>query len=359
MSKMQSVAGLHKSRQKIWRLYALTFFMILLISRLVQTRNLCGTHKWVINRNGMKSFSTLLIALLLPLMAVQAQTIKKVIVNSQDSISGYYLAVEPASHRIASVLVLWPGFAEGAETVFPETKLDNVAYTNNILVVAVCAGAKLYVDAELRPKLNRVFDDIVSRYRVRPNQFVLGGFSAGGTVALRYTELCKESPADYPIQPKGVFTIDSPVDLFDLWRYCDREIAKNFAQAGASEAQFVQQLMTQEHGTPTDNRDEYKGLTPFCRDLTEPGNERHLTNTAVRVYHDVDINWYLRERRRSAFDENFAASSELINRLLLLGNQKAEFVQSNRKGVRSNGTRHPHSWSIVNEVACIQWIKGL
>ena len=333
--------------------------MILFVSRLARTYNLCDTHKRVINRNGMKTLSTLSIALLLPLMAVQAQTIRKVIVNPQDSISGYYLAVEPASHRIASVLVLLPGFAEGAEAVFPETKLDNVAYANNMLVVAVGAGPKLYVDAELRPKLNRVFADIVKRYRVRPNQFVLSGFSAGGTVALRYAELCNESPAEYPIQPKGVFTIDSPVDLFDLWRYCDREIAKNFAEVGVSEARFVQQLMTQEHGTPTDNGDEYRRLTPFCRDLAEPGNERHLRNTAVRVYHDVDINWYLRERRRSAFDANFAASSELINRLLLLGNQRAEFVQSDRKGVRSNGTRHPHSWSIVNEVACIQWIKGL
>ena len=307
----------------------------------------------------MKNLITLSVSLLLLLTVAQAQTIKKIIVNERDSISGYYLAVEPASHRIASVLILLPGFAEGAEAIFPETKLDNVAYANNILVVAVSAGAKLYPDSSLLPKLNLVFRDVVTRYRVKPEQVVLGGFSAGGTIALRYAELCKESPADYPINPKGVFTIDSPVDLFDLWGYCDREIAKNFAEVGVSEAQFVQQLMTQEHGTPTDNRKEYKRLTPFYRDLTEPGNEQHLKKTAVRVYHEVNINWYLRERRRSAFDGNFSASSELINRLLLLGNQKAEFVQSNKKGVRSNGMRHPHSWSIVNETECIQWIKGL
>ncbi len=307
----------------------------------------------------MKNPIALSIAFFLLLTVAQAQTIKRVVVNERDSISGYYLAIEPASHRIASVLVLLPGFAESAAAVFPETKLDNVAYTNDILVVAVGAGSKLYVDAQLLPELNLVFQDIVKRYRVRPDQFVLGGFSAGGTVALRYAELCKESPADYPIQPKGVLTIDSPIDLFELWAYCDREIAKNFAEVGVSEARFVQQLMTREHGTPTDHIDEYKKLTPFYRDLTEPGNERHLRNTAVRVYHDVDINWYLRERRRSAFDANFAASSEFINRLLLVGNQKAEFIQSDRKGVRSNGTRHPHSWSIVNETECIRWIKGL
>ncbi len=314
-----------------------------------------------IHPNGMKTFTALSTAFLLLSTVAQAQTqtIKRIVVNERDSISGYYLAAEPASHRIASVLILLPGFAERAEAVFPETKLDNVAYASDILVVAVSAGAKLYVDADLLPKLNRVFEDIVNRYKVRPDQFVLGGFSAGGTVALRYAELCKESPADYPVQPKGVFTIDSPIDLFELWTYCDREIAKNFAEVGVSEARFVQQLMTQEHGTPTTNPDEYKKLTPFDKALTKPGNERFLKDTAVRMYHDVDINWYLRERRRSAFDANFAASSELINRLLLLGNQRAEFVQSDRKGVRSNGTRHPHSWSIVNETECVRWINGL
>ena len=307
----------------------------------------------------MKNFIALSVLLSLALTAAQAQTIKKIIVNERDSISGYYLAVEPASHRIASVLILLPGFADRAEAVFPETGLDDAAYRQDILVVAVSGSSKLYVDADLLPKLNLVFQDVVKRYRVEPEQFVLGGFSAGGTIALRYAELCKESPADYPINPKGVFTIDSPVDLFELWAYFDREIAKNFSEVGVAEARFVQQLMTQEHGIPTKNRNKYQQLTPFYRDLTEPGNERHLRNTAVRMYHEVNINWYLHERRRSAFDGNFSASSEMINRLLLLGNQKAEFVQSDRKGIRSNGTRHPHSWSIVNEAECIQWIKGL
>lgn len=315
--------------------------------------------KQAFNLNVMKNYIALSTALLLLLTVAKAQTIKKITVNEQDSISGYYMTVEPASRRIATVLILLPGFADRAEAVFPETKLHHVAYTNDILVVAVSGRSKLYVDAHLLPKLNLVFRDIVKRYGVRPNQFVLGGFSAGGTIALRYAELCKESPADYPINPKGVFTIDSPIDLFDLWAYFDREKAKNFAEVGVSEARFVQELMVREHGTPKDNSLKYKQLTPFYRELIEPGNERHLATTAVRVYHEVDINWYLRERRRSAFDANFSVSSELINRLLLLGNQRAEFVQSDRKGYRSNGTRHPHSWSIVNEVECIEWIKGL
>ena len=31
-----------------------------------------------------------------------------------------------------------------------------------------------------------------------------------------------------------------------------------------------------------------------------------------------------------------------------MGNKKAQFIQSARKGIRANGMRHPHSWSIVD-----------
>jgi hypothetical protein len=49
----------------------------------------------------------------------------------------------------------------------------------------------------------------------------------------------------------------------------------------------------------------------------------------------------------------------LISRLMLMGNNKAEFMTAKQPGVRSDGTRHPHSWSIVDEVECIQWILKL
>jgi hypothetical protein len=56
------------------------------------------------------------------------QSIKKVVLNDKDSISGYYLAVEPSADSIARVLALLPGFGEKSESIFPETKLHNVAY---------------------------------------------------------------------------------------------------------------------------------------------------------------------------------------------------------------------------------------
>ncbi|HYE55351.1 MAG TPA: hypothetical protein VD996_10920, partial [Chitinophagaceae bacterium] len=217
---------------------------------------------------------------------------------------------------------------------------------------------KIYADSAVIGKLNRILRDVIQRYKVRPDQFVMGGFSAGGTIALRYVELCKESPSRYPVNPGAVFAVDSPVDIIDLWHFFDKQISKNFSQVAVQEAKFVSAIMQQEHGTLKENLQTYKWLTPFYNLQEGEGNEKHLRNIPVRVYHDVDIAWQLENRRRSIYESNYLNSSELILRLKLMNNNAAEFIKG-RTGYRSNGTRHPHSWNIVDEVEFIQWMKKI
>jgi hypothetical protein len=305
----------------------------------------------------LKTKALLIVGILLCVFQASfSQNYEKIIVNKQDSTSGYYLAIKPQSDQIKGVLVLLPGWGMAPETIFPESKLPNVAYINGILTIAWSMGGKLYADEPVVKKLNLILSDVINKYKVNKNQFAIGGFSAGGTVALRYVELCKEKPASFPVAPQAVFTVDSPVDVVDLWNYFEREIAKNFSQAGVGEAQFVSSVMAKEHGTPKTNLRGYLALTPFYKDSQEEGNEKYLKDVAVRVYHELDVSWQLKNRRRSAFDSNFLIASEMINRLLIAGNEKAEFVEG-KTGYRSNGMRHPHSWSIVDEVELISWMK--
>jgi hypothetical protein len=79
----------------------------------------------------------------------------------------------------------------------------------------------------------------------------------------------------------------------------------------------------------------------------------------VRTYHDVDISWRIINRNQTVHGSNYEVTAELINRLVLMGNSRAEFIQTFQTGYRSNGQRHPHSWSIVNEVELIQWMNKL
>jgi pimeloyl-ACP methyl ester carboxylesterase len=288
-----------------------------------------------------------------------SQSVKKVVLNENDFYSGYYLAVEPESDSIAGVLVLIAGFGQIAENTFPETKLQNVAYVNKILTISFACGNKLYADSATKDNLTAIIKDVISKYKVRTNSFILGGYSAGGMIALRYVELCNEFPDKYPIQLKGVFMVDSPIDIFTIWDQLEESAKNKYSELAVEEAERAMNYIKNDYGIPRDNISTYAKLTAFSmnKEYCEP--EIYLRNTAVRAYHDVDIAWRLINRNQTVHNSNYEVTAELINRLLLMGNDKAEFMQTFKSGYRSNGQRHPHSWSIVDEVEFIQWMKGL
>jgi dienelactone hydrolase len=298
----------------------------------------------------------LIITLLLSQLSF-GQTLKKIVLDDKDLYSGHYLVVEPETDSIEGVLVLMAGFGQRPEDTPPETKLHNVAYANNILTVFYAGGNKLYADSIVEAKLSGVVRDILKRYHVKKNQFVLGGFSAGGMIAMRYVELCQEFPDKYPIQPKGIFTVDSPVDIFTIYEQLEESARNKYSEYAVEEAERAMTHIKNDHGIPRENVAKYSKLTAFSMNPDYGRNERFLKNMAVRTYHDVDIEWRIKNRNQTVHGSNYEVTAELINRLALMGNEKAEFMQSFQTGYRSNGQRHPHSWSIVNEVEFMDWMK--
>jgi len=291
--------------------------------------------------------------------SVLGQTIEKITFNDNNT-DDYYLILKPATDKIKGVLILLPGYGEKAESIFAQSKLFNVAFANDLLTIAIAGGEKIYADDQVINKLNGGLSDFAKRYpNISKDKFVMGGFSADGTISLRYAEYCVENSSKVPIVPKGVFTVDSPLDLEDIWEYFQREIKKNYSEVGVFEAKLISGIMKKEIGTPETNPKRYSELTPFNHKLNDAGNERFLKNMAVRLYEDIDVEWQLKQRRRSLYDTNILNASELINRLMLMGNERAEFMTSKQPGYRSNGMRHPHSWSIVDEVEFIQWTLRL
>lgn len=292
---------------------------------------------------------------LLAIGSAIGQNFERVVFSDNDP-DDYYLQLKPPAEKVIGVLILLPGYGEKAESIFPSSGLFNTAYANGIMTIAIAGGEKIYADEEVIDKLNRALADVIKRNPdISRDKFVMGGFSAGGTISLRYAEYSVENPSKTPVTLKGVFTVDSPIDLRDIWEYFQRETRKNYSDVGVFEARMISEKMNKEIGTPETNQKRYSELTPFDHRLTEAGNERFLKDMAVRTYEDMDVEWQLKQRRRSLFDSNALNASELINRLLLMGNARAEFMTSKQPGMRSNGMRHPHSWSIVDEVECIQW----
>jgi len=307
----------------------------------------------------MKKSTLITLLTFLTLGSAIGQSIEKVIFNNKDA-NDYYLQLKPATEKINGVLILMPGYGEKPESIFPSSNLLNTAYANNILTISIAGDAKIYADENVIDKINRgLIYFLKNNPNIPKNNFIMGGFSAGGTISLRYAEYTVENPTKVPVSIKGVFTVDSPVDLGNIWEYFQREIKKNYSEVGVNEANTISEKMNREIGTPETNPQKYNELTPFNHRLLELGNEKYIKDMAVRVYHDIDVEWQLKQRRRSLYDTNQLSASELINRLMLLGNERAEFMTSKQPGMRANGMRHPHSWSIVDEVEFIQWTLKL
>jgi hypothetical protein len=291
-------------------------------------------------------------------ITADCQYIEKVTFDNKDSTGGYYLAVHPRSENIKGTLVLLSNFY-GLDGIISETKLHNVAYAygNDVLTIFASMKEKLYADTTTVNRINTILKNVVARFSPDTSKFAIAGFDYAGIIALRYTELTYQFPTEFLIHPKAVFAIDSPVDLFGLWHLCEREIKKNYSPENAGDAKYILDAMTKENGTIYNSHETYSKLSPFDRERQTTGNEQYLKNVAVRLYYDTDIDWQLKNKRNSFYDTNIPDGSELINQLLLLGNDNAEFVSSKQPGMRSNGIRNPTSLSIVNEVECIQWLK--
>lgn len=300
-------------------------------------------------------FAIIVAATSLPFLSY-CQTIESITFDVKDSTDGHYLAIQPLSKNNKGVVVLLSSFMS-PESLLPETKLHNVAYTNDILMIVASTKQKLYADSVTVNRINRILKDVIKRFSVDTAKFAVAGYDEAGNIALRYTELAYENPNRFPVRPKAVFGVDASVDLFGMWHRAERQIKKNYWPGAVGDSNYYIDVMTKENGTIYNNVERYKYLSPFYGEGQNTGNERYLTKVPVRLYYDTDITWQLENRRNGFYDTKMPDGSELINRLLLLGNRKAEFIASKQPGLRSDGTRNPNSFSIVDDVECIHWIK--
>jgi pimeloyl-ACP methyl ester carboxylesterase len=309
-------------------------------------------------KNGfMKSSLLIACCLFFLCFTSQAQYIEKKWFDKNDSAYGYYTIIKPSSGRIQGALLLIDGYGGNAESFFAETKIHNVAWNNDILTIGIPNGGRLYLDSSMIVLLNRIANEVIEAYKVRKDQFAIGGMSSGGTIALRYAELCNQQPDNYPIQPNAVFNVDGSVDLVGLYKSSERDLKKSNGGWWLNEAQMIIDRLKKEIGDPYTEINKYQAASPMVREAKDSANELLLKNTAVRTYHDIDADWIIKNRNRSLYETNLLDGSEFVNRLFTAGNKNAEFMKSKIPGRRSNGQFHPHSWNIVDEIDLVQWVK--
>ncbi len=278
--------------------------------------------------------------------------------NDGESTTLYYLKSVPKA-KIKGVLVILPSGGETTEDLLKQITLHQLAVENGFLVLipSINFGTE-NGDAEFLI-LDKIFNTITKEYHISKDHFILGGLSNGGMISLRYAERAVKNPNKTFLKPKGVFALDTPLDKAHLYQFCEREIEKNFTTAAVEEGKWIIGEYEKLYGTPYKNPEKYVEASIFSYGEKEGGNAKYLKNIPLRMYTDFDVEWLMNQRHRDLYDWNGTDIIAMINKLKIMGNGDANVVVSYGKGVKLDGSKHPHSWSIMDSQDCLQWINKL
>ncbi len=295
------------------------------------------------------------------------QVAEKVIVYNQDpydlynfeptdSTNLFYLKLTPKTQPIGCLVII-PGAGELVEDVMKQITLHNLAVENGLLVIfpSINWGSNRFIE-ELN-FLDTIFKQVVELHKIPKDKFIIGGFSNGGMISLKYAEKSDMDKADKFIIPKAVFALDPPLDLVHLYNHAKRDVERNFSIPAVNEGHWIMNMYKTEFGgTPEEVPNEYIKYSIFSNSEKDGGNAKYLLHTPIRIYTEPDIDWQMKNRHRDFYDLNCTDISAMINLLQLNGNKNAEMIVTYNKGVRLNGTKHPHSWSIMDSADCLTWI---
>ena len=243
--------------------------------------------------------------------------------------------------------------------------IKNYALNNGIMLISIVPlkpenALQLLTDDKVLNRIDVMITEIVKTYHIPDGKVVIGGMSVAGTGAIRYAEYCLTGYSNGHIKLAGVFAVDPPLDYERFYKASLKAVKRNFNHEAVIEGKAVLKLLDLKFGGgPFDHLKLYQTNSPFSYSALNGGNAKFLSTIAIRLYTEPDINWWITNRRRDYYDFNSIDNAALINQLKMNGNASAELITTSDKGYQEDGTRHPHSWSILDEKGMVNWCIAL
>lgn len=253
-----------------------------------------------------------------------------------------------------AVIILFPCFPCDKTNTKTEAKFLDKIENEGITTILLDYNQKLYLDEFEKEDLAKSLNSILNENEISKKNVFIGGFSSGGNITIILSNYLIEK--DNELQPKGIFIVDSPFDLEELYKSAQNDIKLNKNIEAVEEGKFLVNLFEQNLGNPETNIEKYKDLSPYLISQNSINNIKYLKNIKVRFYTEPDLEWQSLNRNRKYEDLNAFKVEKTWEALKNLGNKKAEFIKTENLGIRANGEKHPHSWSIVEKEDLIRWI---
>lgn len=296
----------------------------------------------------------LFLLLILLFIKTYGQHMEKVFLDDHDTTKNYYTTISPNKHYLTGYLVLIPGFGETPKQVMQQTNLPLLAAQAGILTIipTLQDGTTSFgVDSASQQSLAKIIEHITGRVKLIDRPFYIGGFSLGGSAAIKYAE-------NIAVKPAAVFAIDPPLDFERFYNSAQRDIRlSGKGQLNQENVYMVKRIEEIMGGTPERALANYHQISPYSYSDTSQTAIKGLVHTPVRIYSEPDVNWWIKNRGADFTAMNVTDDSAMINELTRLGNKKATLIITQNKGFRQPGNkRHPHSWSIAESAELIKWL---
>ena len=253
-----------------------------------------------------------------------------------------------------TLLILFPCFNCDAADTQEESAIPEAAAANGIAVLMMNYNRHLLMSGAEQEQGISMIAGAVKEHGVDASNTFIGGFSSGGNVGVLIAKALLKS-TDAPVQVKGVFAVDSPLDLSHLYQASKHRLERPSFPAQKGEARMVVALLDSTLGDPATNGPAYEAASPLMDTETSIAP---LVDLPVRFYTEPDTTWWRQNRGDSYEDMNAFALKRLHGALLAAGNLNAEYITTEGRGFQ-HGRRHPHAWSIVDEQELVRWINKL
>lgn len=273
--------------------------------------------------------------------------------NPYSVITNEYELYKPDAQSKA-VLVLFGGFPESIARVQSEFGIKDIALQNKVAVLYLNYNQKLWLEEEEKRTLADSLKSIFVQHKLPPSNVCFGGYSSGGNVSLLLANYLIQN--EYTIAPKGVFVVDSPIDLAALYKSSEKNIQRNFSEVSVQESTFLVKLLSDSLGDPHADLSRYEDYAVFTSTTNNFENIKSLKGAKIRLYTEPDTTWWKENRMADHDQMNAFYLKELSEALKSSDFKHAEYITTENKGYRANGERHPHSWSIVDKDDLIKWM---
>ena len=265
----------------------------------------------------------------------------------------YELIIPPQQDGL---LILFPCFPCDAENTRTEFPIVDAAINRGTAVLLMNVNQKLWLSENEEQVIVNTLTQAAEEHQLDIDNTYIGGFSSGGNVTLLISDYLIKIKSS--LQPKGIFIVDSPIDLLGLYESAEKTIAKDYSDVAINEAKWITSTLDSEFGKGDTSLKHYEACAPYTSKTNSINNLRHLQDVKIRLYTEPDTAWWWKNRQTKYENMNAYFIEKLAADLTdAFGDNNIKLIKTTDRGYRSDMGRHPHSWSIVDEGNLLDWMK--